>query len=431
MRLLYSFLILFSQLSFCYSQTKLSDLVQRSKPCIIIIKTYDKNGKQIALGTGFFIDSRGTALSNYHVFEGAVTATVTTSDGKIYSVNNVISQSKEMDILKFSISNPIQKIFPSLKLTQTKPIEGENVYVIGNPQGLGFSVSNGIVSSLRYDEKIGQIVQTTTPISHGNSGSPLINMSNEVVGIISFSLIEGQNLNFAISISNLSSLFEVNTLIFPDAPKQPQKLDKGFKRFDWDTYSSTVKTNEELKFKEKVDKHDQKEFSLDYVASIGNIDIDISYNFEFDKLRQIKFCPIICLTKKGITDCKWYYPSDFQVAYSNFVSLQEKIIDLLGDDYVELWWKLNSLTKKTSDILNSDVITKNQIETYNNINLLREKILTADDKFRMFGVVHRWNSEINKSTYEISLFHSDFNVLGLEDAEHKWTCTLSVKPLEE
>jgi hypothetical protein len=256
-------------------------------------------------------------------------------------------------------------------------------------------------------------------------------MSNEVVGIISFSLIEGQNLNFAISISNLSSLFEVNTLIFPDAPKQPQKLDKGFKRFDWDTYSSTVKTNEELKFKEKVDKHDQKEFSLDYVASIGNIDIDISYNFEFDKLRQIKFCPIICLTKKGITDCKWYYPSDFQVAYSNFVSLQEKIIDLLGDDYVELWWKLNSLTKKTSDILNSDVITKNQIETYNNINLLREKILTADDKFRMFGVVHRWNSEINKSTYEISLFHSDFNVLGLEDAEHKWTCTLSVKPLEE
>jgi len=79
----------------CYSQPKLSDLVQKSKPCIIIINTYDKNGKEIALGTGFFIDSNGTALSNYHVFEGAVTATITTFDGNKYSVSKVISQSKK------------------------------------------------------------------------------------------------------------------------------------------------------------------------------------------------------------------------------------------------------------------------------------------------------------------------------------------------
>src|ERR1035437_32083 len=115
MRLLYTFLILFSQITFCYSQQKLSDLVQRSKPCIIIINTYDKNGKGIALGTGFFIDSNGTALSNYHVFEGAVTATITTIDGNKYLVDKVISQSKEMDILKFSISHPPQKKFPFLR----------------------------------------------------------------------------------------------------------------------------------------------------------------------------------------------------------------------------------------------------------------------------------------------------------------------------
>ena len=184
MRLLYTFLILIFQITFCFSQSKLSDLVQRSKPCIIIINTFDKNGKGIALGTGFFIDSTGTALSNYHVFEGAVTATITTFDGNKYSVNKVISQSKEMDILKFSISHPDQKTFPFLKLAPTKPQEGEDVFVIGNPQGLEYSVSNGIVSSIRFDEKIGQILQTTTPISHGNSGSPLINMNNEVIGII-------------------------------------------------------------------------------------------------------------------------------------------------------------------------------------------------------------------------------------------------------
>ena len=307
MRLLYTSLILIFQITFCYSQTKLSDLVQRSKPCIIIINTFDKNGKGIALGTGFFIDSNGTALSNYHVFEGAVTATVTTFDGNKYSVNNVISQSKEMDILKFSISHPDQKTFPFLKLAPTKPREGDDVFVIGNPQGLEYSVSNGIVSSLRFDEKIGQILQTTTPISHGNSGSPLINMNNEVVGIISFSLLEGQNLNFAIGIGNIFSLAEVNDLIFPPRQIKTQKLDKELKRFDWNTNSSTIKTNESLEFQGKEDKQDSKEIYLDYVATVGNTKFEIRYLFEYDKLRKIEFRPIVCIAKNGIKDCQTYY----------------------------------------------------------------------------------------------------------------------------
>jgi len=430
MRLLYTFLILFFQITFCYSQSKLSDLVQRSKPCIIIINTYDKNGKEIALGTGFFIDSNGTALSNYHVFEGAVTATITTFDGNKYSVNNVISQSKEMDILKFSISHPTQKKFPFLKLAQTKPHEGEDVYVIGNPQGLEYSVSNGIVSSLRFDEKIGQILQTTTPISHGNSGSPLINMNNEVVGIISFSLLEGQNLNFAIGIGNIFSLAEVNDLIFPAPPIKPQKLDKELKRFDWDTYSSTIKTNESLEFQGKEDKQNSKEIYLDYVATVGNTKFEIRYLFEYDKLRQIEFRPIVCITKKGIKDCQTYYPSDFQVAYSNFILFEEKLIDLLGDNYVELYRKANSLYLKTSDLLNKVVITKNQIESYNNLNLVKERILTSEDTYREFGILHRWNSETNNAKYEIFLYHTDLT-LGLRDDEHKWFCTFFISPLEK
>ena len=215
MRIITYFLVVFLHISYCYSQTKLSELVQRCKPSIIVINTYDKDGKRISLGTGFFIDPKGIALSNYHVFAGAKTATITTYDGNKYFVNNIIAQSKEMDIIKFSISFPQQKAFPYLPLAQTNPKEGEDVFVIGNPQGLEYSVSNGIVSSLRYDEKMGQTIQTTTPISKGNSGSPLINMNGEVLGIISFFLTEGQNLNFAISIGNLFSLTEVNELVFP------------------------------------------------------------------------------------------------------------------------------------------------------------------------------------------------------------------------
>ena len=203
-------------MTYCYSQSKLSELVQRCKPSIFMINTYDNEGNPLSLGTGFFIDSKGIALSNYHVFEGAKTASITTYDGNRYFVDNIIAQSQQMDIIKFSIALPRQKSFAYLPITKAKPKEGDDVFVIGNPQGLDYSVSNGIVSSLRHDEKTGLTIQTTTPISQGNSGSPLINMNGEVIGIISFFLTTGQNLNFAISVENLPLLTDVNELTFPE-----------------------------------------------------------------------------------------------------------------------------------------------------------------------------------------------------------------------
>jgi hypothetical protein len=147
-------------------------------------------------------------------------------------------------------------------------------------------------------------------------------------------------------------------------------------------------------------------------------------------LRQIEFRPIVCITKNGIKDCQTYYPLDFRVAYSNFILLEENLIDLLGDNFVELYRKSNSLYLKTSDLLNKVVITKNQIETYNNLNLVKEKILTSEDAFGEFGILHRWKSETNNATYEIFLFHTDLTI-GLRDDEHKWFCTFFVSPLEE
>jgi V8-like Glu-specific endopeptidase len=211
-----SIVILLSfQITFCYSQSKLSDLVQKSKPSIFIINTYDKEGNPITSGTGFFIDSKGIALSNYHVFEGAEKASITTFDGKKYVVNSIISQSQTLDLIKFSIALPRPQTFSYLSIANEKPKEGDDVFVIGNPQGLDYSVSNGIISSLRVDPQMGQIIQTTAPISMGNSGSPLINMNGEVIGVISYFLNSGQNLNFAVSVENVSALTTINKLSFP------------------------------------------------------------------------------------------------------------------------------------------------------------------------------------------------------------------------
>ena len=78
---------------------------------------------------------------------------------------------------------------------------------IGNPAGLELTVSNGILSGIRSDEKKdGKLLQTTAPISPGSSGGPLFNMSGEVVGINALILEGGENLNFAIPINDAKRL---------------------------------------------------------------------------------------------------------------------------------------------------------------------------------------------------------------------------------
>src|SRR5690606_33504714 len=108
---------------------------------------------------------------------------------------------------------------PVLAIAPTLPRKGDRVVALGAPKGLSFSVTEGMISGVRKgsdlvrdlgvqsgleDDLPGTWIQTTTPISPGNSGGPLVNLRGEVVGANSFMLREAQNLNFAISASDIS-----------------------------------------------------------------------------------------------------------------------------------------------------------------------------------------------------------------------------------
>ncbi len=84
---------------------------------------------------------------------------------------------------------------------------GERVLVIGNPLGLSGSVSDGIVSAFRPSAKYGKLIQITGPISEGSSGSPVVNLKGEVIGVATLNLEGGQNLNFAISSERILSIW--------------------------------------------------------------------------------------------------------------------------------------------------------------------------------------------------------------------------------
>src|SRR5690606_1995460 len=103
------------------------------------------------------------------------------------------------------------------------PAEGESIVVIGNPFGLEGSVSNGIVSAVREISGYGRIIQITAPISPGSSGSPVVNMSGQVIGIATLQAAEGQSLNFAVPSERILQLKVGDVRSFTDLSADTQK----------------------------------------------------------------------------------------------------------------------------------------------------------------------------------------------------------------
>ena len=197
-KLLIVFLIAFHMQAF--SQDNLSKLFESTLPSILKIETFDSNDNPLMSGTGFCIDPNGKAVSNLHVFKGASRSQITTPAGKTYKIDKIWYKSDSLDLVTFDIKNDDKELFPFLKISENNPKIGEGVFVIGNPIGLDFTISNGIISSIRQQSELGQIIQTSAPISAGSSGSPLMDMSGLVIGVITYTFTTGQNLNFAISL---------------------------------------------------------------------------------------------------------------------------------------------------------------------------------------------------------------------------------------
>ena len=161
------------------------EIVARSKPAVIDIIAPRQDGSG-AQGTGFFIRPDGWAVTNHHVVEDASVVRAKTSTGETFSSQRILFPRDDTDVayVKFAVSG-----VPYLKSTNIDHLaEGERVLVIGNPNGLEGSVSDGIISAFR---KGGDLIQITAPISPGSSGSPVLNEDGKVIGIATATWHEG------------------------------------------------------------------------------------------------------------------------------------------------------------------------------------------------------------------------------------------------
>ena len=155
-------------------------------------------------GSGFFIDDKGTIVTNFHVIDLAEDITVEVSGGASYPVKKIVDFSNVLDLAILQID---MKNTPYLELSDQSVRTGEKVFAVGSSLGtLTGSFSDGIVSSISRDYGMVDCIQMTTPISPGNSGGPLVNEYGEVVGVNTASYTRGENLNLAIKIDTMEQL---------------------------------------------------------------------------------------------------------------------------------------------------------------------------------------------------------------------------------
>lgn len=204
----YSFVSLATLLNVtgCGRALDTADIVAKAEPAVVRLDVTTSRGASI--GSGFVVKADGVTVTNYHVIEGAKRIVAEFANGTTAQVSGVLFADPDRDlaIVKLDVS----KRLPTLALAADLPRKGELAVALGTPIGLSFTASEGIVSAIRKEAEAGDIkhggiehsgtwIQTSAPISHGNSGGPLVNRYGKVIGVNTSGLTDGQNLNFAVA----------------------------------------------------------------------------------------------------------------------------------------------------------------------------------------------------------------------------------------
>ena len=149
-----------------------------------VVSVVADNGEKQALGAGIVVSEDGYVVTNAHVTENADKISVITTEDEQYSAN-LVGVDAKTDIALLKVDNPHN--FKSAEFADSDLVRtGNSVFAIGNPFGLGNSVSLGIISAKERDIEKGpydNFIQTDTAINQGNSGGPLFNTDGEVVGM--------------------------------------------------------------------------------------------------------------------------------------------------------------------------------------------------------------------------------------------------------
>ncbi len=181
------------------------EIVDHSKPAIVRVEARYGGGR-VGIGTGFVVASDGRVATNLHVVRGSRRIDVTLLDGTKHPIDSIVGVDAGRDLVLLQFAS--ERKLPVLRLGDSDRVSaGDPVIAIGNPLGvLDYTVSDGLISSIREFTHDLKILQISAPISEGSSGGPLFNPYGEVIGVATMIFNGGQNLNFGVPSNYLRAL---------------------------------------------------------------------------------------------------------------------------------------------------------------------------------------------------------------------------------
>jgi Do/DeqQ family serine protease len=192
---------------FAYATTSYAPIIKNSAPAVVniftktitsqkdnffdfFLKDFFKNQErgsaektQQSLGSGVIIQKEGLIITNNHVVTGSSEIKVVLNDGRQFCAK-ILANDPQSDLALLKLENTSNKIFQTMEIDDTESYQiGDIVLAIGNPFGIGQTVTHGIISALNRD---GEYIQTDAAMNPGNSGGALINMKGQLIGINTF-----------------------------------------------------------------------------------------------------------------------------------------------------------------------------------------------------------------------------------------------------
>lgn len=170
-------------------------------PSVLTLQVEARNGSRF-VGTAVLALEPGVAVTAWHLVQDARTVQAHYADGTPCEIVGVLDRDEVKDVALLRLANTNR---PANRLCRETPRVGSRAYAIGAPKGYEFSISEGILSQVQVEDDFQQY-QVSCAISPGNSGGPVVNAQGEIIGIVTWSKKEAQNLNFATPAHALESL---------------------------------------------------------------------------------------------------------------------------------------------------------------------------------------------------------------------------------
>lgn len=432
------------------------EINEQAKKYVGEITCFDKAGNAISIGTGFIYTEDGKVITNYHVIDGGYSAKIIIN-GVEYEIKSVLGYNENIDlaILKIDGVN-----LAHATICEKNSATGNTVYAIGSSRGLTNTFSKGIITY--YNRVLDNVsyIQHDASIANGNSGGPLINEYGEVIGVNTLVVNDSQNLNFAVSISELknikldksltlSQLFDIS---FNAYDVLADWVQKNYNHVESDRVACSIEKSERESFA-LVYMPESNVFFISYTIGYDNGDIRLVY-LSINDLQNAFYNAIYynkdeSNTLFGYIDKK-QFTADTALTYTKsegadwrinslLETYQEGLVVLLGffdeflksynfnltlkdfgyDSFVPQKWepyqsKVEAF-KKVKNYIISDGKYDEELACYRirNLRYQQENYLSYtanyDPKDNEISLIHYLYDPIHKTDYYVSIKMKDFN----------------------